>query len=191
MLLALTLAACTTDKQETPPTTSAPETVPPTTSSTGPPPRPSAPSVPRPLNAGGLVLDPCRSLTQEQRTALGVISAEFTDLAPEGAGCSFERGGDSHATVVFAANVRIGLDYVYAQNSSSTWDYWAPTTVEGYPAVGYNAIVDSQSRLCNFAVGISDRLYFWVTADAQAGNSRCQLAQSVASAVLATIRARS
>jgi hypothetical protein len=185
------LTACTADKQETPPTTTPAESTVSrtTTPSTATGTRTTAPPVTQPLTAGDFGLDPCATLTPTQREALAITDAEFTDLAREGAGCDFRRGPDDRATVVFATRVGLGLDRVYAQNSSMTWDYWEPTTIDGYPAVGYNAIVDNETTLCNFAIGISDSLYFWVTAAAENDNDRCRTARQVASAILATVKA--
>jgi hypothetical protein len=87
--------------------------------------------------------------------------------------------------VPFADKMTEGLSSRYAEHAAGTWEYWEPATVDGYPAVGY-----ATSRGgCDFAIGINDSLYFWVTADDSSSAAKCAAAKDVTSAVLATIKA--
>lgn len=66
------------------------------------------------------------------------------------------------------------------------WEQWQPTELDGYPALVFGT---SDPNECNFAVGLTDTLYFWTTVDD--GDKRCPRGRTAAAAVLATIRAAS
>jgi hypothetical protein len=93
--------------------------------------------------------------------------------------------------VTFAVKTTAGLGSRYTEYKSGYWSYWQPMEVDGYPAVGFYTTDPAQPdpRSCNFAVGIKDSLYFWVTTDAHDGNNGCAEARDVATAVLSTVKA--
>ncbi|ONI79739.1 hypothetical protein ALI144C_23590 [Actinosynnema sp. ALI-1.44] len=187
-LLPLTLTiACDNSTTTTPPTTTS-TTTPRTT-----PNSPQAPRVPTPLDAVAFTTDPCRSLTDNQRQRLGVDKGEVTEIAREGVSCFYRYPGGtpSAVSVTYATKDQAGLNSRYNQHAAGFFNYWAPDTVDGHPALGYGASdsADPNPRTCNFAIALTDTLYFWVTADDTPGAAKCSATKEVASAVLATIKA--
>jgi hypothetical protein len=192
-LAALTLLTACNSNDPPPPA----QTTPPSTTST--PPRPTtiaakAPPVTDPLSTTvNFVTDPCRMLTEAQQKQFALDQARVSDIAVEGNSCFFRKNRDikQAVSVTIAQDEPDGLSSRYQEHASGTWNYWEPTTVDGYPALGFDATdsADLHPELCNFAIGIKDNLYFWATADDAPGTARCSAAKEVASAVLATLKA--
>jgi hypothetical protein len=140
-----------------------------------------------PLKADSFVPDPCKSLTETQQKQFALDNARVNGVAVEGNSYFYRQNRDAKqaVSVTFADKMTKGLSSRYAEHAAGTWEYWEPATVDGYPAVGY-----ATSRGgCNFAIGINDSLYFWVTADDSSSAAKCAAAKDVASAVLTTIKA--
>ncbi len=180
-LLLLPVAACETNKDEAIAPTSTRSAPPPDTTTDS---LSTAPPVAAPLDARHFELAPCDSLTPQQRRALDFTSAKPANIARDGEECLFERHPGDAALVVFAANVSRGLGARYAEHSTGTWEQWEPTELDGYPALVFGT---SERGECNFAVGITDSLYYWATVDDP--DERCPRGRAVAAAVLTTIKA--
>jgi hypothetical protein len=186
------LTACTGDNPPPPAQTTS-------SSTTSTPPRPTtiaakAPSVTDPLSTTvNFVTDPCKMLTEAQQKQFALDQARVSDIAVEGNSCFFRKNRDvkQAVSVTIAQEETDGLSSRYQEHASGTWSYWEPTTVDGYPAVGFDVTYGSNPspESCNFAIGIKDSLYFWVTADDAPGSANCSAAKDVATAVLATIKA--
>jgi hypothetical protein len=187
-LLALaTLTACDTNSppQSTPPSTSRPSS----TSNTNPA---LPPPVKQPLDASRFMSDACQSLTEIQRQTLQL--PDVTSDSPSGNFCRF-------TTANFAILVELtlfsggpsSLDLIYQEHSAGRWEYWAPTEIDGYPAVAYQDNPSTAKHDCYLAVGISDSTFFNVRygiAQAELKEKNpCTEGKSVASAVISTIKA--
>jgi hypothetical protein len=135
-------------------------------------------------------LDPCRTLTETQQKNFGVVRSEVTGIAKvDGSDCFFYLRPRGTIAVVVAYNDTNGLSMRYAEHVHGAWTYWEPATVDGYPGVAYGSKEPNGQGTCNFAIGITDDLFFWATADDKAGSPRCSAAKEVATAVLTTVRA--
>ncbi len=180
-LAALAVASCSSDKQEVVPTTTTP-TPPPVTQTTTPI-APSAPAVANPLDASDFVARPCTSLTKAQQRQYGITRTERTTLATEGESCFFHQADDDPYWVAYASEVPAGLSALYRDHARGTWRYWHPTELDGYPALAFGNI---DPPACFFGVGVSDSLYFWVSASS---DETCVKSRTVASTILANIKA--
>ncbi|MBP2327472.1 hypothetical protein JOF56_007857 [Kibdelosporangium banguiense] len=185
-IMLMVLTGCTGDPPPQPP-----PTVPVTSAPSVPsgPTLPSAPPVPSPLNATVFETEPCRSLTGAQQQQFGLDSGTVKDAAVEGKSCFYRYPGPmpQAVSVTYASKSTNGLTIRYIEHARGAYKYWEPATVDGYPAAGYDPGIDLQ--FCSFAVGLTDSLFFWVTAPDNAGAGRCSTAKAVATAVVATIRA--
>jgi hypothetical protein len=190
VMVTLTLVAACDGGATSPPTTTANT---PSSNSTSQPsasadPATQAPKVQNPLDASSFVLDPCKSLTEAQQQQFGLSNGKI-DTAVEGPSCFYKQAGKPAVAVVFASKIKGGLSSRYFEHSRGYWSYWEPTTVDSYPAVGFVATISDPGTLsCHFSIGVTDSLYFWVTADDNPGVARCTASKNVASAVLATIK---
>ncbi|ONI79740.1 hypothetical protein ALI144C_23595 [Actinosynnema sp. ALI-1.44] len=187
-LLPLTLTvACDNSTTTTPPPTTTSTTTPTTSNSA------RAPRVPTPLETAAYTANPCRSLTAAQQRQFGVSAGDLVDAAREGTSCFYRYPGGvpTATTVTYATRVPTGLNSKYHEHSTGMWTYWEPTVVDGYPALGFQAtyVGDPTPQVCNFAIAVTDSLYFWVTADDKPGADKCSAAKDVASAVLTTVKA--
>jgi hypothetical protein len=182
------LTACTGDPEPPPPpttqTATPPSAVPTTT-------LPAAPAVKNPLNTAVFEAEPCRSLTETQQKQFGLDRGKLTDAAVEGNSC-FYRYPDPKTdavSVTYASKSTNGLSTRYIERSRSIWSFWEPAEIDGYPGVAYDTTDDKNDPgFCHFAVGLTDSLFFWVTAVDKAGAARCSTAKAVATAVVATVR---
>ncbi|ONI79736.1 hypothetical protein ALI144C_23575 [Actinosynnema sp. ALI-1.44] len=180
LLLTLTVA-CDNSTTTTPPPTTTSTTTPRTT-----PNSPQAPRVPTPLDATEFAAAPCRSLTDPQQKQFALNPGRTSGVAQEGNTCLYEyiNGTAGSVAVVYAVKVPTGLSSRYAEKAAGRWPHWQVLDMNGYPAVAY-AVPAGE---CNVAVGITDTLYFWVTAGDKPGAAKCSTSQDVASAVLSTLR---
>ncbi|MCE7004116.1 DUF3558 domain-containing protein [Kibdelosporangium philippinense] len=190
VLLPLALAAACDSSDPAPPPATTTSSTPATTTSVNP--ATLAPRVTNPLKADRFTADPCSSLTSAQQQQFGIIRTDVDDDR-EGVGCryGYPNWTPTASAVEYATKVSIGLSYRYAEHARGSYDYWQPTDVDGYPAVGYTATKpeDPGPDLCSFAIGLADTLFFSVTAEDKSGVARCSTAKDLASAVLANIKA--
>lgn len=185
----LVLAACSDDE---PRETNNPGTrmTPTSSASSANPGAAKAPPVKEPLDASAFVADPCKSLTEGQRTDFALEQGE-PDLSSEsgvpGEACMYtNHEAQVRVRVVYTPELKNGLSHLYEQNAAGYWSYWEPTDVDGYPAVV--AMDEPPGVNCDISVGLSDSLFFYVSVLAESGDGRTA-AENVASAVLATIKA--
>jgi hypothetical protein len=145
--------------------------------------------VARPLDASTYEADPCISLTDTQQQAFGIDLAEPIDISTDGNECNFHRSADGSPEpiwVVFPSKIEIGLSAEYAEYAVGAWDRWEPTKANGYPAVAFGDY--KRPSHCSFGVGISDQLYYFVSADTVPGEELCETARNVATTILENIR---
>lgn len=166
---------------------------PPTTSASSASPEPDtakAPRVKNPLDAASFVADPCKSLTEGQRTNFTLddgdpLLSEETNVPGEG--CIYRnRDAQVSIDVAYMPDIENGLSHFYAQNEAGWFEYWEPTEVDGHPAA--IGMTERPGTNCNLYVGLTDSLSFSVSVRAQTGDGRTA-AENVASAVLETIKA--
>jgi Protein of unknown function (DUF3558) len=93
----------------------------------------------------------------------------------------------SSISVGFLTSNKKGLTSVY--NSKKSFDYFEPTTVDGYPAV-FAETQDLRKRgSCGIIVGISETTTFRASEEGDLdAQGACDRAKQVAAAALATIR---
>ncbi|RSM64478.1 DUF3558 domain-containing protein [Kibdelosporangium aridum] len=183
------IAACDGGSDPAPPPVTTTASTPPTTSTD---PAAQAPRVTTPLNADRFIADPCLSLTAAQQQQFGMTRTEKKEFG-EAISCfyGYPNRTPTASVVAYATEVPIGLSYRYAQHARGSYNYWEPTVLDGYPAVGYTASKDTGPGpiYCDFAVGVTDTLFFWVTADDTPGTAKCSTAKDMASTVLSNIKA--
>jgi hypothetical protein len=156
VLTTMVLAACSTSGNGL---SGSPTTASPTTGSSASGPT-GAPHVGTPLATSKFQSNPCSSLTTAQLQQLGAGTDGHTASSGLGPTCNW--GGStgtaatpSTATVTYLT-AGSGLSSVYTSRSS--YDYFQPTTVDGYPAV-YALLVDNRAHgECSVTVGVSDQL---------------------------------
>jgi hypothetical protein len=190
------LAGCESEAAPPPPSTS---TTSPTVTTTTFTPPPGVPRVPTPLDGSAFEQDPCTSLTPAQRDQLSL------DDGRPGTGDNPEQSDDSCAYADLDPKTRLfvyvnyypdwskGLSDRHQQHNNGEWPFWEPTAVGGYPAVFFHYNIGDPTD-CNVDVGISDTMvfnvkvfyYLWKGYD---GQNTCAQAKTIASAVLATIKA--
>jgi hypothetical protein len=173
----LLLAGCTTNATGSP----SPSTTDPATTST------TAPRVATPLDASRFIKNVCSTLTTSQLAALGMPSPHADVLPNEGDPlCSWtDLTTNISFGLTWTATATDGLSNLYAR--AYGFGYWAPTTIDGYPAVyagiGEN---DRTNGDCVINVGVNDHLFFIAEYDSnhQMGTRSCELAKQSAADVI-------
>lgn len=184
--------ACTTRADGTP--TPEPGSSPSETTTSSEVPTGSAPEVVDPLGAAGFLTEPCAVLTQAQLATFDVSSPGVpttTGAIAENVGpyCTWEAAAELASTigVGFLTANKNGLSDTYLGRDQ--FDYFIPTTLDGYPAVYADGVDHRDSGTCNITVGISDTLAFnaleFGRLDAQGS---CDRARQLAAAALATLK---
>lgn len=148
-----------------------------------------APKVDQPLNASTLVAQPCSSLTTGNVTGIGLSNpVNSPDKDANGTSCVWAgEAGGSIAVSWVTANTH-GLSDLYVKQS--TFSYWQPTTIAGYPAVYADALGDHRSDGdCVLYVGASDQLAFFTEYDNPGDAAHaCPLAGKAAADVIANLK---
>jgi hypothetical protein len=150
-----------------------------------------APKVPAPLNADGVLADPCSALSAAQQDEIGMVKPGEGDQGPTGPECRWKSVSSSLNSVEvspFTAN-KNGLSDIYAQKAGSA--YFEPLTVAGYPAVSTDVSDLRSGGDCPLWVGVSDQLAVVVTAQLGEGKNQttpCVVAQKVAEAMIRHLR---
>lgn len=151
-----------------------------------------APKVENPLEAETQLAEPCKALTAQQQAALGIDDARPADKADFetlGPYCSWndDKSGRVTYLVGFLTPNENGMADIYRGEKQNEWEYFEPTTVDGYPAV----FADSRDRrdrgVCNLFVGIQETLVFNTQIEF-AGDKACDMAQEVAGEVIKTLK---
>ncbi|HEY1573721.1 MAG TPA: DUF3558 domain-containing protein [Pseudonocardiaceae bacterium] len=150
----------------------------------------AAPKVTHPLDASTVVAKPCASLSRRDVIGLGFTDpTSSADRDANGTGCSWAgEAGGAIAISWDTANTH-GLADLYAKKS--TYSYWIPTSIAGYPAVYGDGLGDLRADgNCIVNVGVSDQLAFFAMYDDPAdAPSACSLAGKAAADVIATLKA--
>lgn len=199
IVLSLTLlAGCDSEAAPSPPSTS---TTSPTVTTTTFTPPPGVPRVPNPLDGSAFEQDPCTSLTPAQRKQLGLDDGRLgTGGNPEESddNCTyFDRDPATELLVYvnyYLDDDWVGLSSRYEEHTSGgQYPKWEPMQVDGYPAVAFHYNPGEPAE-CNLDVGISDTTVFNIKVlyylwKGYHGQDTCAEAKTIASAVLATIKA--
>ncbi|MFC4853597.1 DUF3558 domain-containing protein [Actinophytocola glycyrrhizae] len=162
--------------------------------STEPSSEPEAPRVADPLDATRFLTDPCAVLTPAQLATFKVSRPGKPDTDSEiakqvGPLCSWRADTEipSSIGVTWQRGNKNGLGDLY--RIRDRYDYFEPTTVDGYPAVFRDSSDARADGDCLISVGVSDSLTFTAgesgTLDA---HGACDRAAQVAAAVLATLK---
>ncbi|HWE89279.1 MAG TPA: DUF3558 domain-containing protein [Pseudonocardiaceae bacterium] len=159
------------------------------TASTSAAPVSGVPKVAHPLDASKFEAAPCSSVTASQLDALAVPSAS-RDAQQDvtGTGCVWSAGTGTAANGMYLTwdtSHTNGLGWVY--QAGSTWTYWVPLTVNGYPAVQGGTVDNRQTGSCTIYVGVSDQLVFILTYKGSLlpqESKPCQLATQAATDVV-------
>jgi hypothetical protein len=160
----------------------------------------AAPAVQDPLDASDFEKDPCTSLTAAQLTELNLGEAHEgkagnADQSLDN--CTYfdpDPAIDLIVYVNYYPDIEDGLSGRYLEHEGQQWDVWAPTEVDGYPAVSWRFKADRTA--CNLDIGLSDTSYvnvrlFYFAWKGYAGSDTCAQVRTVGEAVLATIKAAS
>jgi hypothetical protein len=150
----------------------------------------TAPPITHPLDASGLVTKPCAALSPSDLAGLGVTNPiDGADHDANGAGCTWT--GDTGGTVgvSWETTNTHGLADLYVKKS--TFAYWIPTTIAGYPGVYGDSLGDQRANGdCVVNVGVSDHLAFFAEDnDPDNAPQDCRLSGRVAADVIATLKA--
>lgn len=192
------LAACDSEATPPPPSTTSTSASPTTTTTTFTPPA-GVPRVANPLDGSAFEQAPCTSLTPAQRKQLGL------DDGRPGTGDNPDQSEDSctyfdhdpATELIVYVNYYLedvdGLSDRYKYQRNGSYPRWEPTNVDGYPAVVFHSNIGEPAD-CNLDVGINDTTVFGVKVfyyrwKGWTGQDPCVQARSIASAVLATIKA--
>lgn len=120
------------------------------------------PKVARPLDPTAMVSAPCTSLTMANVLSVGLTNpASQSDRTGNEAGCSWAGESGGGVSIAWEIANKHGLADLYTKQS--TFAYWIPTTVSGYPAVYGDALTDLRSDgNCVLNVGVNDQLTFFI-----------------------------
>ncbi|GGS16235.1 MULTISPECIES: DUF3558 domain-containing protein [Actinokineospora] len=147
-----------------------------------------APSVENPLDATKQLKDPCSSLTADQQRALGNLEAFGSDPEDTDPSCLWKTPDLVTFVVSYIVPNKNGLADLYRGQEQGQWEYWEPTTVNGYPAV-YQHASDNRSRgYCTISVGVTDQLHFSVFSRRAEPKTACDQVKEVAAAVVDTLK---
>nr|WP_242613357.1 DUF3558 domain-containing protein [Herbihabitans rhizosphaerae] len=194
--VAAIVASCTTNGSAQPaPDTASPQASRPTSSGATTSVRQSAPRVPNPIESASYLADPCRALSVERATALGLPAAGKRLDAGSMPGCDWYVPPTSpvgmSVGITFITMNKNGLEDIYSGGQKGRYRYFEPTVVAGHPAV-FSGIADLRLQGdCSIAVGLTDQLV--ATAKVQISNGSekgnpCPVAARAAEAMIATMR---
>ncbi|WP_410655645.1 DUF3558 family protein [Amycolatopsis sp. lyj-112] len=145
-----------------------------------------APLVPKPLDAAGLLADPCAVFPNNPT----LVRIEETDRGKT-PGCKMTTGEGKPLTIdiLLFPEITKGLEQLYEYHRNDAWKngYFEPVTVSGYPAV-FAAIRDDRPiGKCDLNVALTDQLFFAVFSHAHQGGTGCEFARAIASSVIETL----
>ena len=189
---AATLAGCTESGTPTPTTGQPDPTGTTTTTGSAPDDTHGAPRVENPLKADNQLAEPCKALTDAQQKALGMADPDPSDPSQAesiGPYCGWNDDDTGRVTflVGFLTPNKNGLSDIYRGNEMKKWEYFEPTTIDGYPAVFADGRDRRDRGTCNVFVGISDTLVFNSQIEF-AGDKACDMAEELAGEVIATLK---
>jgi hypothetical protein len=195
LITAAVLSGCDSTPPKDDTTSPAPTTTTTTTSRTL-----AAPAVRDPLDASDFEADPCTSLTAAQLTELSLgdpREGEAGNVNQSEDNCTYADLDPATALIVYVnyyPEVDDGLSGRYLEHQGTQWDVWAPTEIDGYPAVAFRVKADPTE--CDLDIGLSDTSFvnvrlFYYAWKGYAGSDTCAQVRTVGAAVLATIKAAS
>ncbi|MCR6489530.1 DUF3558 domain-containing protein [Amycolatopsis sp. OK19-0408] len=160
-------------------------------------PNSGAPKVENPLPAKVLDGSPCdTALTATQVSdVLGDTGQGKSQDEALGPLCQWDSSSGSGAGLTVGYDTKsdqgISLSYKNTKPKSTLWKELEP--VQTYPAIAYGD--QSDKRLCNVVVGVSDELTYGVTLTlgdkaAADGKDACELGRTVADMVMTNLKAR-
>lgn len=193
------VAACTSSTGGTPqPSEQTTTTTQTTTASktTSTDPEAIAPKVANPLDASAFLPQPCAVLTVDQLKSLDVskpgkptTTGAVAEMAGPYCGWRNSREPIIGYDIGFLTGNKNGLSDTY--RGRKRFEYFEPTTLDGYPAVFNDGNDHRDQGSCNITVGISDTLALraGVMASTTVGRESCEHAKKLASAAIATLKA--
>lgn len=134
-----------------------------------------APSVPEPLDATGIVDDPCGALTDRQLDEFhGTVddsthTTEATPLSDKKTACNWSFEGDRYSLGGFVAGVALprdtfdGLSSSYRANQAGKYDTFDPFEAADYPAVINNQTGSPGEGECTLSVGLRDDTVYQIS----------------------------
>ena len=154
-----------------------------------------APKVTRPLDTSRFLIQPCTALNSSQLRDLdlpaqGEPDTESAIAKNVGPACRWTNSTAGNTVGVgFLSGNPNGLDDLYRGHERGQFNgYWIETTVEGYPAVFFDATDGRRSGQCELAVGVSDVLAIRIGEHGQLKEKSCDRAKLIASAVVQTLK---
>lgn len=190
------LAACDSEAAPPPPSSTSTSASPNTTTTFTPP--AGVPRVANPLDGSAFEQAPCTSLTSAQRKQLGLADERpGTGDNPDESdvSCTYEDLDPATRLIVYVNYYpdMTGLSDRYKSHTDGHYPRWEPTNVDSYPAVIFHGNIGEPAD-CNLDVGINDTTVFNIKVfyyrwEGWTGQDTCVQARSIASAVLATIKA--
>ncbi|OLR89789.1 DUF3558 domain-containing protein [Actinokineospora bangkokensis] len=148
-------------------------------------------TVDKPLDGRPFYGDPCKLLTPDQATALGLVPPGTSDLTLKSSpACDWQPPENrGQYSVNFTLNLEHGLRTQYqAQAELDKFELWEPTEVSGYPAV-FADITDNRERGgCNVIVAINDEVTISARRQFAGGQDVCERVVAVAEQVLVTLK---
>lgn len=187
----LFLTACTTNTAGT----ARPATDAPVTTTTPSETRPAgAPNVTEPLDISRFVGDPCLVLTASQAQQLGLPQTGVLRDGALGKACRWSNRQTFLSISINMLNEDpAGLSAFYRANEAGKWAYFEPVpSVEGYPAVAYDALDSRADGKCAVVVGTANELAFDTAiqvADADIGKTDpCEAAIAAVALMMRTMK---
>ena len=184
-VVVVTVAGCSAEADGNP-------TARPTTDASGEQDPDEAPRVEDPLDASSFLDQPCAVLSQQQVAEFSVTrpgEPTTTGAVAENAGplCTWHADPGGSIGVGFLTGNKNGLSDTYRGRES--FEYFEPTTVDGYPAAYANDPDLRAEGDCTIMVGISDSLAFRASEQGKLdAEGSCERARQVAAAALATLK---
>lgn len=149
-----------------------------------------APKVAEPLDPSAMVASPCTSLTTTNVLSVGLTSpTSQSDHVATESGCTWAGDGGGAVSIAWEIANKHGLTDLYAKQT--TFAYWIPTTIAGYPAVYGDALLDLRPHGdCVLNVGVNNQLTFFIQYDNSLKPSDgCRFAKVAATDVIANLKA--
>ncbi|TKG60447.1 DUF3558 domain-containing protein [Prauserella endophytica] len=198
LMVGLLAAGCATEEPGTPSASSWTSSADNSTSASGG----DVPQVSSPLDASAYLDRPCDLVPQTVMNELSytepgkaLTADENSTAALSGPGCGWNVRGHGQSVVVGIQTGNQqdgmgGLQGIYDGYQDGQFEYYEPTTVDGYPAA-FSDISDNRDRgSCAMYVGIADDLTYSVYAGPYGDDpdAACPVVEQVAGAVIETLK---
>lgn len=162
----------------------------PTTTTAAQDDRYGAPEIDNPLDAAKQVASPCTSLTSAQLSTLGLKGPGEDDKDESAPSCSFKSadGDGAGFNISYIVANENGIVDLYLGQQEGYWEYWEPTTVNGYPGVFQHASDQRARGYCTISVGVNDQLHFSVSSSGADPDKACDQVKDIGAAIVDTMK---